>query len=308
MNRRFMMRTLMAAGAGRFLPPFVPSKAAGDEPEFTLRSDVRLVLLDVSVKDRMGRFVPDLAKDNFTALEDGKPQRITVFAHGDVPVTVGILLDESFSMKPKRDEVLEAAQDFIGESNPHDEMFVLNFNDKVRRGLPAEVTFSSNPEQLRSALHRGVPQGKTALNDAVVAGLMQLEQGRREKKALVVISDGGDNASIHSRREVMGLLERSPATVYTIGIYEEGDPDRDPGLMRQLAAISGGAAYFPARPEELPDLCRAIANDLRVRYTVGYIPRAESRGALRHVRVKVAAPGRDKLTVLARSSYWYDQR
>jgi len=312
MNRRRLMRVFLAAGAGSFLPG-LGAEEQHDQPEFTVRSDVRLVVLDVSVKDRRGRFVPDLAKDNFAVFEDGKTQPITVFAHDDVPVTVGILVDESFSMKPKRAEVLAAAEAFIRESNPHDEIFVLNFNDRVRRGLPPQISFSSDLDQLRAALERGVPEGKTALYDAVEEGLEQLKLGRHEKKALVLISDGGDNTSTHSRREMVSLVEERPATIYTIGIYDDDDPDRTPGLLRQLAEISGGEAYFPQSVAGMTGVCHGIAEDLKVRYTVGYVPQASAGGksvgnnALRRVRVRVSLPGHETATVLARSSYRYDE-
>lgn len=305
MNRRRLMRIFFATGAGSFLRGF-GDEDPHEQPDFTLRSDVRLVVLDVSVKDRKGRFVPDLTKENFAVFEDGKPQPITVFAHDDLPVTVGILVDESFSMRPKRAEVLAAAEAFIRESNPNDEIFVLNFNDKVRRGLPPQMSFSSDLAQLRAALERGVPEGKTALYDAVEEGLEQLRLGRREKKALLLISDGGDNASIYTRREITNLVEGSPATIYTIGIYDEGDPDRTPGLLRQLAEISGGEAFFPESVAGLTVICHRIAEDLKVRYTVGYVPQASSGNSLRHLRVRVSMPGHESATVLARSSYRYD--
>jgi len=315
MNRRRLMRALLAAGAGSFLPGFSAGFATEDQhdqPEFTVRSDVRLVVLDVSVKDRQGRFVPDLAKDSFAVFEDGKPQQITVFAHDDLPVTVGILVDESFSMKPKRAEVLAAAEAFIKESNPNDEIFVLNFNDRVRRGLPQDTSFSSDLQQLRAALERGVPEGKTALYDAVEQGLEQLKLGRRDKKALVLISDGGDNSSVYTRREMLKRVEGSQATIYTIGIYDEGDPDRTPGLLRQLAEISGGEAYFPENVDGMTAVCHRIAQDLKVRYTVGYVPQASVGNkpvgdTLRRVRVRVSLPGHQTATVLARSSYRYDE-
>jgi VWFA-related protein len=312
MNRRRLMSTFLAAGAGSFLPR-LRAEDQRDQPDFTVRSDVRLVVLDVSVKDRKGRFVPDLAKDNFAVFEDGKAQPITVFAHDDVPVTVGIVVDESFSMKPKRAEVLAAAEAFIRESNPHDEIFVLNFNDRVRRGLPPQISFSSDLEQLRAALERGVPEGKTALYDAVEEGLEQLKLGRHEKKALVLISDGGDNTSTHTRREMVSLVEERPATIYTIGIYDDDDPDRTPGLLRQLAEISGGEAYFPQSVAGMTGVCHRIAEDLKVRYTVGYVPHASAGGksvgnnALRRVRVRVSLPGHETATVLARTSYRYDE-
>jgi Ca-activated chloride channel family protein len=317
MNRRRLMRAFLAAGAGSFLPGsfaqhFEPAGRAADQPndqdDFTLHTDVRLLVLDVSVKDRKGRFVPGLMKENFAVYEDGKLQQITVFAHDDLPVTVGILVDESFSMKPKRIEVLAAAEAFIRESNPQDEIFVLNFNDKVRRGLPSKMNFSSDLAQLRAALERGVPEGKTALYDAVDKGLEQLKLGRHEKKALVLISDGGDNASTHTRRETVNLVQERPATIYTIGIYDEGDPDRAPGPLRQLAEISGGEAYFPESIDGMAGVCHRIAEDLKVRYTVGYVPPAPvSNNALRHVRVRVSLPGHETATVLTRSSYRYDE-
>jgi Ca-activated chloride channel homolog len=305
MNRRWLMRAFFAAGASSFLPG-LGAEDPHDQSEFILRSDVRLLVLDVSVKDRKGHFVPGLAKDNFTVSEDGKPQQITVFAHDDLPVTVGILVDESYSMKPKRREVVAAAEAFIRESNPHDEIFVLNFNDRVRRGLPPQMSFSSDLEQLRAALEHGTPEGKTALYDAVEQGLEHLKLGRHERKALVLISDGGDNASVHTRREIINLVQERPATIYTIGIYDEEDPDRTPGLLRQLAEISGGEAYFPESIAGMTRVCHRIAQDLKVRYTVGYVPQGGNNG-LRHLRVRVSLPGHETASVLARSSYRYDE-
>src|SRR5947209_19111000 len=166
MKRRLAIRNTTLAGAVLCI---AIGLAAVGQPTYTIHSNVRLVLLDVSVKDHEGGFVSGLNKQNFTILEDGRPQPITVFANEDVPVTVGILVDESYSMRPKRADVLQAAETFIEASNPRYEIFVLNFNDRVTRGLPDRIPFSDNIVQLRSALHRGLPQGKTALNDAVVA-------------------------------------------------------------------------------------------------------------------------------------------
>jgi len=309
MTRRFAARSLIVASAASFiLSGLVAGNPVADQPDFTIRSDVRLVLLDVSVKDRAGGSVSGLSEDDFAVSENGRPQRITAFAHDDLPVTVGILVDESYSMTPKRAEVLTAAQTFIEESNPHDEVFVLNFNDKVSRGLPDRMPFSGDVLQLRSALNRGIPGGKTALNDAIVAGLKQLELGRRDKKTLVVITDGGDNASVHKRGEMLDMVEKSIATVYTIGLYGVDDPDRDPAILRELAKISGGEAYFPASPSEMIPVCRRIAKDIRTRYTIGYIPQAENGPSpLRRIRVRVTTPDHVRLTVRTRSSYRYDE-
>jgi len=303
MNRRSAMRTLAIAGAASFL-----SRASGQDEPFTLRSDVRLVLLDVAVKDREGGFAIGLSKENFVVTENGKRQTITTFADEDVPVTVGLLVDESRSMAPKRDDVLAAAHILIQKSNPHDEIFVLNFNDDVKRGLPADTLFSDNPLLLGAALDSGQPQGMTAMNDAVIDGLQQLQQGRRDKKALVLISDGGDNASRNSRQDMLDLVEKSLATIYTIGIYDPGDQDRNPGILKRLAAISGGESYFPDDPSKMPAVCTAIAKEIRTRYTIGYIPPppANSNDMLRRIHVAVSAPARGALTARTRTSYLYD--
>jgi VWFA-related protein len=211
-------------------------------------------------------------------------------------------------MTPKRSEVLTAAQTFIEESNRRDEIFVLNFNDRVVPGLASEKLFSDDIQELRSALHRGVPEGKTALHDAVVAGLEQLEWGTRDKKTLVVISDGGDNASQHNRQNTLALVKSSIATIYTIGLFEADDPDRDPGILRQLANISGGESYFPSNPSIMVPICRSIAKEIRTRYTIGYHPPTDNgRGSFRNIKVHVSAPGYRRLFVRTRGSYRYDE-
>jgi Ca-activated chloride channel family protein len=274
------------------------------EKEFTIRSDVRLVLLDVSVRDTAGGFVSGLAKDNFKIYEDGKPQEITQFANQDIPVTLGIVVDESGSMRSKRTEVITAALTFLDASNPQDEVFVINFNERVWHGLPPTVLFSDDIKLLRSALWSTPPEGRTALYDAIFAGLHQLDMGRRDKKTLVLISDGGDNVSTHPRKEVEQKMNESLATVYTVGIFDPDDPDRNPGLLRQMASVSGGVAYFPSTLEEMVPVCKQIAKDIRTRYTIGYIPH-EGKAGLRHIKVDVSAPDRGKLIARTRKQYTY---
>lgn len=295
--RRPVIFSFIFAGAAVCLAAFAT--------DYVIRSDVPLVLLDVSVQDRAGGFVSGLEKDNFRILENGRFQPITVFAGRDVPVTVGIIMDESFSMSPKRADALTAAMTFVHESNPHDEMFVVNFNDEVRFGLPEKVPFSGKPETLRAALFQGVPAGKTALYDAVIAGLKHLSLGRRDKKALIVISDGGDNCSHASRQEMLTLAESSLATIYTIGLFDEDDPDRNPGILNRLAHLSGGDAFFPNNASGTIPICRRIAKDIRARYTLGYTPSGETKAGWRKLHVQVAAPGRGKLVAHARAGYRY---
>lgn len=305
MKRRAAIRDLLIAGAASLLLLPATAKAPADVPDFVIHSDVRLVLLDVSVKDRDGGLIAGLTKDTFHVDENGTPQNITVFADKDVPVTVGILVDDSRSMAPRQDEVLSAATTFIEKSNKQDEIFVLNFNDTVKRGLPPNVLFSDDLPLLRTAIARGVAEGRTAFNDAVVDGLQQLEQGRRDKKTLIVISDGGDTASTHNRHEMLDMVERSVATIYTIGLFNEGDKDQDPGLLKKLARMTGGISYFPTDAEDMTAVCEGIAKDIRTRYTVGYPPPANG-GALRHIRVRVSVPGRAGLIARTRPSYRYE--
>ena len=304
MERRKAIRHLLTAGAVPFASRLWASKSAQD---FTIRSDVRLVLLDVGVKDPSGAFVPGLSKEYFSVSENGVHQKITVFSHDDLPVTVGIVVDESQSMGRKRQEVLTAAGKLVAESNPQDEIFVLNFNETVRRGLPEGQLFSSDIQQLNTALYRGSPTGRTALYDAVLEGLSQLALGNRDKKALILISDGGDNSSKHNRKDVYEKLDRSLATVYAIGIYDPEDPEIDPALLTHLARVSGGEAYFPTTPAAMTDICRGIAKDIRTRYTVGYVPPEHNGGSLRRIHVTVKSPTHAKLVALARKQYRYEE-
>lgn len=307
MNRRTTIQSLLAAaGIGSTLSAMPPTRSETDRQVSTFRSDVALVMLDVSVKDNQGRFVPQLQRENFSVTEDGKPQRITAFDAGHRPVTVGLLIDQSRSITPNRQNVMAAALSLIEASNPEDEIFILHFNDRVEPGLPPDIHFSADPSQLRDGLSHGVPSGKTALNDAVIAGLEHLRLGRRDRKMLVLITDGGDTASAHSKRETLDLVERGNATVYAIGLYDSDDPDRDPGLLRQLAKISGGVAYFPNSPNELPALCRQIAEEIRARYTIGFIPQRSPSKAARSIRVNAEAPGIGRLHVHTRRSYRYE--
>lgn len=313
MDRRAALLTLVSASAGSMLfgtPATTRQKAksAAGQPvrdeETTFRSEAVLVLLDVSVKDREGRFVPGLAKENFTVLEDGKPRKITVFDPEDRPVTMGILLDASLSMMPKRSQVLVAARALIEESNPRDEVFILHFNDDVRAGLPAGSPFSSDRQSLLAALGTVPPGGMTALYDGLWQSLSHVRKGKRGKKVLVLISDGGDTASHRKRGETVQAVESSIATIYTVGLYDPGDPDRDPGFLRKIAKLSGGEAFLPSSPEQVLTLCRQIAREIRTRYTVGYVPDARAgTNGIRRIEVRASHPRLGKLAVRTRSGY-----
>jgi len=282
------------------------SRALSQAPsgEFKISTDVELVLLDVSVKQAKGGYASGLTRDNFQIYENGAPQKITEFASADIPVAVGLVFDDSGSMQPKRPEVITAGLIFVSASNPQDQIFVVNFNDKVRSGLPDNVPFTDDLTLLRSALLRDMPEGKTALYDAVAFALRHLESGRRDKKTLVVVSDGGDNVSAHSLKELMQLIQESRATIYSVGIFDDEDPDSNPRVLERMARVSGGESFFPKELGEVIPICRQIAKDIRNRYTIGYTPvHSGDRAALRKIHVVATAPDRGKLLVRTRTSY-----
>ena len=276
--------------------------------DFVISTDVSLVMLDVSVKDAKGGYVGGLVQDDFNIFEDRKLQPIKHFARMDVPVTVGLVVDTSGSMRLKRPAVITAALAFIQASNPHDEMFVVNFNDKVRPGLPPNIPFSDHIPTLRSALWMGNSEGRTALYDAVSYSLHHLEKGRKDKKTLVLVSDGGDNASSLARQQVLREVEESRATVYTIGIFEENDPDKNPELLKKLAAITGGDYYPIGDLSEVLAVSRKIASDIRNRYTLSYAPPDPMGGhASRSIKVTASQGGKEKLVVRTRTRYSFPE-
>ena len=274
------------------------------EQTYTLSTTAELVLLDVSVKSAAGEPVTGLDRGSFAVYEDGKLQAISHFATEDVPVTAGLVIDTSGSMRPKYPEVATAAMAMIGASNRNDEIFIVYFSDRVRFGLPDGIPFTGDLNILRSALWSGTPEGRTALNDAIVAALKHLEQGKRDRRTLVLVSDGGDNSSVHVADDVMRKVLESRATIYTIGIIDEDNPDRNPALLRRIAQVSGGQAYFPKLLSEVAGISVQIANDIRARYTIGYVPvHSSERGSLRKIAVTAAAPNGHKLIVRTRTRY-----
>jgi Ca-activated chloride channel homolog len=294
-----------ASGSGQTTAANLGAGSAGQQ-EFTIQTTSRLVLLDVSVKDPKGGFVSGLAQGNFKVFEDGKPQAISQFSNADIPVTAGLVVDESGSMRPKRAQMLTAAMIFIHSSNPMDELFVINFNEKPRRGLPDAMLFSDNIRELRDALWQGEPEGRTALYDAIEMALHQLDFGRQAKKTLVVISDGGDNHSTHTLQQVKHDVLATLATIYTVGIYDEDDPEKNEGVLKDLAHVSGGVFYHPTSLDDIGSICRQIAKDIRSRYTIGYVPSSEGK-MVRHIKVVASSSDHPKLDVRTRTSYVFPE-
>jgi Ca-activated chloride channel homolog len=249
--------------------------------------DVDLVVFNVTVLESRGHRVEGLSRDNFRIFEDGIEQRIQFVGREDVPATVGLVIDNSGSMRRKQADVLRAAQEFRELIHPQDELFAFNFNERVFAGLP-----------------QSGPDGKTALYDAVLAALKQVDAGTHQRKALVVFSDGGDNASSATLDEVLHAAENSSAAIYTIGIFQPGDKDRNPKVLRQIARLTDGEAYLPERLDEVHEIWRRIAASIRTQYTIGYVPaNSKHDGTFRTVRVSASGPDGKPLRVRARRGY-----
>lgn len=271
---------------------------------FQISVSVNLVELHATVRDRKGHFVAGLREQDFQVFEDGVRQAIRLFRREDIPVTVGLVVDHSGSMRHKIADVISAARTFVRSSNPEDEMFVVNFNEHVSLGLPAAIPFTNRLEDLESAISKAPAAGQTALYDAVVEASQRLRAGSRDKKVLIVISDGGDTASTHTLAAVLKMAEQSSALMYTIGIFDDDDPDRNPDVLRRLARVTGGEAFFPGQLQEVVTICERIAGDIRHQYTLGYVPtNVLQPGTWRAIRVTAHNAGNGNLTVRTRSGY-----
>jgi Ca-activated chloride channel homolog len=277
---------------------------SSDKSEFTLYTASQLVVLNVGVQDVHGTNVRGLKAEDFKVYEDGHPQAIKQFAAEDHPITVGIVLDASGSMRTKQAEAVTAALAFVHSSNPDDEVFVVTFNDQAVLGLPSNTSFSHHTDELRAALLGRKPGGKTALYDALVLAADHLRKGKWEHKALLLISDGGDNNSAHTIAEAIQSVQRSWAAVYTIALYDPDEPEHNLGVLHRLSKMSGGEDFAPTELAEIRPLCVRIAEDLRASYTVAYTPPHPDQLAPSR-KIKVVAAGNDgrSLAVHTRASY-----
>jgi Ca-activated chloride channel homolog len=277
---------------------------ANREGQAKIGVSANLVLLPVQVTDGRGTFVAGLKLQNFHVYEDRRLQELTVFEEGDVPVTVGLVVDHSRSMGPKLHDVVTAVSLFAHSSNPRDEMFVVDFNDDVLIELMKGKAFSNDPKELEEALTAVTARGRTALYDAVSEGLHHLQYGHLGKKALIIISDGGDNASHLKYSQVLAQARQSQTMIYAIGLVGADDREENPGLLRRLCKDTGGIAYFPREGETVAKASTEIARDLREQYTLGYVPQnLRGADAFRKIEVKLTAPGRGSLRVRTRQGY-----
>jgi Ca-activated chloride channel homolog len=304
----FQLRLLFSLFVPMALPCIAMSQGIpqpGQVGSYAIRTNVDLVVLQATVRDHKGAPVPGLLKENFQVYEDKAPQQIESFSHEDVPVTVGLVVDNSGSMRPKRTDVIAAAMAFVRSSNPADQIFVVNFNEHVSLGLPAALPFTNNAAQLETALSRNAISGMTALYDAIATGLEQLQKGKWDKKVLIVVSDGGDNASKRKLAQVLSMVNQSNAVIYTLGIFDETDEDRNPRVLSQLSRASGGEAFFPKTLQEILPICEQVAQEIRSQYSIAFVPTNRKQdGAYRTIDVKAFAPsGGRRLSVITRAGF-----
>jgi VWFA-related protein len=262
--------------------------------EFTIRRDVDLVVLHTTVVDRKGRLVTELNRDHFKVYEDGVEQKLAVFKNEDIPVTVGLVLDNSASMSDKRKEMMTAALTFVETSNRLDEVFVVNFNSDYYLDLEGK-DFSSDIEELKEALERTATRGSTSFYDALRASLEHIKRGTRQKKVVLVISDGVDNTSYSDFETLLKEAQQSETAIYVVGLPCTEATGREcrnaKRRIRKLAEVTGGKPYFPAFNDPIEPLCRKIAHDIRNQYILAYYPSNQSRdGRFRAVRVEVNGP------------------
>jgi Ca-activated chloride channel family protein len=285
--RRFAIVAALIA----YLPAFVCIHASAQEPSFR-SSSTELVVLPVVVTDKHGQFIADLDKGRFTVFDNGRRVNIDFFSGEDAPVAVGLVVDASSSMGPKLGEVVAAALRFASSSNPDDELFAIRFNDDVKDALPdRRFLLASDRVALQRALTSMRAQGRTALYDALLAGLDHLEESSRARKILIAISDGGDNASQGTLDRVLARARRSNVTIYTIGLFDDVDPDKNPRVLKELARTTGGERFLPRSAGPLVQVCERIAREIRSGYTIGYAP-PDRDGFYHRVRVVVDAGDR----------------
>lgn len=278
-----------------------------DRPTFKASSE--LVVLHVSVRDRGGRDITGLTRDAFTVIDDGKPQALEMFSADEVPASVGLLIDNSNSMQPSRERVIASSVAFAKNSHPQDEIFALTFNEQVRHAWGPRVIAEMDPGAFAVAMNDAITaRGMTALYDGIAAGLSRLEHAKHTRQVLIVLSDGGDNASKVTRDEVMTRLHESDATVYSVAIIDPLVRDgSDPKLMRRLAKSTGGEFYAPRKIDDIAGAFESIAKDIRNAYTLAYTPTRTTdaaQGRRRLVRVYVRSKDGRALTVRTRDGYF----
>lgn len=284
-------------------PAITESPSGEDNSRFVFKKQVQEVFLHATVVDDSGHMVTNLTRNDFQIFQNGKPEAITSFQREDVPVAIGIVIDNSGSMRDKRARVNEAVMNLIRASNSQDEVFVVNFGQTPY----LDQDFTSDPHLLEAALRQTSSRGSTALYDAVVASSVHLRNNPRlNKKALIVITDGQDNMSRETLQDAMRKLQSNKgATVYAIGLTDEGMSRSGRQALQDLATSTGGVAFFPQSLDEVNDITRNVARDIRSQYTIAYNPGPNIGTGYQTIHVEAHAPGyARRLTVRTRNGYY----
>jgi len=290
-------------------PRVKPAESEADRITPNLRVDTNLVLIPVTVTTPLNQFVTGMEKEQFRVFEDKAEQEVAYFASFDAPLSIGLVFDASGSMGSKLTKSRQAAAEFFKTANPEDEFFLVQFNDRPNLVVP----FTRNTDDIMSRLTFTQAKGRTALLDGIYQALQQLRKGRNPRKALLIVSDGGDNSSRYTESEVRNLLKEADAQMYAIGIFEPvGSRGRSaeelsgPGLLSELAEMTGGRHLPVDNLNDLPDIAAKIGIELRNQYVLGYVSRNLARdGKYRKVTVRLNQPrGLPPLRALHRQGYY----
>ena len=269
--------------------PAHPALSGAQDPSFK-SSSAELVVLPIVVKDKQGRYVPDLTRERFVVFDNSRRMPIDFFTAEDTPATIGLIIDGSGSMGPKLGEVIASTLRFAQLSNPDDEIFAIRFNEDIHEVITTDrFLHAGDMAALETAMGSLVAEGRTALYDALIAGLDHIARGTRPRRALIVISDGGDNASRTPLEVVLSRARKSNVMLYTVGIFDQDDRDKNLGVLKSLARETGGERFLPASPGALLQVCERIAREIRSGYTVAFSP-PDRDGQFHRVRVAIDPP------------------
>lgn len=315
-----LVRPSLAQTVDVHLAPRVAHRAQADaaphvgeitDPELrthtkAFRKDVDLVLVPVTVTDPMNRLVAGLGKDSFVLLENGQPQQIRSLSTEDAPISLGVIFDVSGSMVDKIEESRQAVVEFFRTANPQDEFFVVTFSDRPQ----VLVDFTSSVDDIENRLPYAVPQGTTSLLDAIYLGINCMRRARNERKALLIISDGGDNHSRYTEDEIRDMVREADVQIFAMGLIngqgKTAEELHGPELLSAITGATGGQTFFIHSPKELPQVATRIGIELRNQYLLGYRPANPAHdGRWRKIRVKMNPPtGLPPLHVYAKTGYY----
>jgi Ca-activated chloride channel family protein len=271
-----------------------------------IQVDVDMVLVPVTVTDDWNRIVTGLEKENFTVMEGNTPQQVKAFSNEDAPLSLGVIFDMSGSMSDKIEKAREAVIEFMKTANPQDEFFMITFNDRPM----LRADFTKSVEEVQGKLVFTVPEGRTALLDAIYMGISKMKDAHNTKKALLIISDGGDNHSRYTEREIRSLVKEADVQLYSIGVFTTGATQPEeiagPALLTDISEVTGGRMFTINNPNELADVATKIGIELRNQYVLGYRPSNKTKdGHWRKIKVKLIPPkGLPHLNVYAKTGYY----